>query len=41
VRLYQQDPIAAAGCFDQLAADQIGDRVPRAIASRMRAGKWR
>jgi adenylate cyclase len=39
--LHQQDPIAAAGCFDQLAADQIDDRVPREIASRMRAGKWR
>jgi len=41
VNLYEQDPIGAADVFDQLAADQIDDRVPGSVASRMRAGKWR
>lgn len=41
VKLYEQDPIGAADVFDQLAADQIDDRVPGSVASRMRAGKWR
>jgi adenylate cyclase len=40
ISLYDRDPIGAADCFDHLAADQIEDRVPRLIASRMRAGKW-
>jgi len=38
---YDQDPAAAADRFDQLAADQVDDRVPIAIALRMRFGKWR
>jgi len=41
VSLYDQDPIGAADVFDLLAADRIDDRVPRSIALRMRAGKWR
>jgi len=41
ISLYDQNPIAAADCFDQLAADQIDDPVSAAIASRMRAGTWR
>jgi adenylate cyclase len=40
IRLYNENPVGAADRFDQLAAHQIDDRVPRGIASRMRAGQW-
>jgi adenylate cyclase len=41
VKLCEKDPIGAANLFDQLAADQIDDRVLGSGASRMRAGRWR
>jgi adenylate cyclase len=40
IDLHDENPIAAADCFDHLAAGRIDDRVPRGIASRMRAGTW-
>jgi adenylate cyclase len=40
IALHDENPIAAADCFDHLAARQIDDRVPRGIASRMQAGTW-
>jgi adenylate cyclase len=41
ISLYDQDPVDAADRFDQLAAEQIDDWVPRRIASQMRASRWR
>ena len=41
INLYEQDRVGAADCFDELAAEQIDDRVPRRIASQMRTGNWR
>jgi adenylate cyclase len=40
ISLHDENPIGAADCFDHLAPRQIDDRVPRGIASRMRAGTW-
>ncbi len=40
ISLFEQDPRGAADCFDQLAVNQADDQVLRAIAVRMRTGKW-
>ena len=40
ISLFEQDPRGAADCFDQLAVNQADDEVLRAIALKMRAGKW-
>ncbi len=40
IRLFEQDPGGAADCFDQLAVNHADDQVLRAIAVRMRTGKW-